>query len=113
HANVVEMLLEYPLVDHSLWNNDPIRFALGRGHVEIAKLLLKDPRVDATASDNEAICKVCEYGHLKLAKLFLSHSKQVGSSERMNRPLDIAIQNGRAKIVELLLRDSRVNPGIK
>lgn len=107
---VVARLLLDPRVDPSCMGNLAVRIASSRGHLSIVGLLMTDSRVDATAHRNQALRDACANGHLAVVQLLLYSIGDRVDSEILGISMSWAISNGHAGIVNMLLRDERVDP---
>ena len=56
-------------VDPTANNNEAIRAACDRNHVEIVRMLLTDSRVDPSTNNNEAIERAILHGYTELVQL--------------------------------------------
>lgn len=110
YAKFVEMLLKNPKVDPSAQDNKAIINACfscegcNKTNLGIIKLLLDDPRVDPSTQDNRAIVEASDYDTIKL----LLDDIRVNPSARNNIVLFNAYKNKDDRLIELLLKDSRI-----
>jgi len=107
HTDVVKILLQDSRILPFAKRNQPLRLACQYNHTEIIKLLLADKRVDPSI-DNNRIFSVNAFQENLVAESFCMSCREDGD----HPAICYAAQNGNDEIVELLLRDSRVNPAI-
>ena len=66
----VQLLLQDERVDPSAYDNEAIRRACEKGHLNIVQLLLQDKRVDPSADNNELIRQACANENLNVRVIF-------------------------------------------
>jgi ankyrin repeat protein len=129
NTDVVELLLAYKgnyIIYPEAKNNEAIREASKNGHTEVVKLLLEydgkyyktDPYL--TVSDNKLIRSASKRGlsQNEARKVLDCHSERHGNGgyyaidpgAKDNEAINEASKNGHTEVVELLLKDRRVNP---
>lgn len=111
HLEIVQTLLNDPLFNPAINNNEPIRLASEMGYQDIVSTLLQDKRVNAAAENNYAIRLAAQNGHLEIVKTLLQH-KGVDPTVNHNEAIRLAAQKGHLDIVKLLLNDSRIDPSV-
>ena len=111
-AELVDLMLQHPIVNPSADNNYAIRYASQQGHVAVVDRLLQDPRVDPSALNNNAIRYASYYGHLAVVDRLLQEpwDPRVDPSALDNYAIQVASQYGHLAVVERLLQDPRVDP---
>jgi hypothetical protein len=103
HFAEVERLLRDPIVTPAYNDNIIIKLAAENGHLEIVQLLLRDPRVDPCNMTREKFNPAITKGKDKRDAYT---SNETGPE---NAPVNLATKNGHTKVVEVLLKDQRVN----
>lgn len=132
HDGIVKLLLDDERVDPTADDNYAIKITCEGGRAKVVKLLLEDGRADPTALFNYPIKQASLCGHKKVAKLLLkdgradptAHMDDADIIQRgdvsedllfdpcyeYDSAIDMASGKGHADVVELLLRDHRVDP---
>jgi Ankyrin repeats (3 copies) len=110
HLPVVERLLLDPRINPANYNNIAIFYAVSMGHLPIIDRLLLDPRVNQTVNRNELLEKGAKEGHLPIVERMLSVPNLVISNT--NTALCGASYKGCLSIVDLLLKDARIDPNL-
>ncbi len=114
----VGCFLNDPDIDPAAENNQALRCAAEEGHSQIVRLLLTDPRVHPMQEienpyDNDDVVDplvlASQYGNIDVVKVLLADVR-VNPAEYNNQALQNTIICGFAEIVELLLKDPRVDP---
>ena len=106
---VAKQLVPLGLVDPSARDNEAIRYASEKGHLDVVSLLLQQKGVDPSAINNYAIRYASENGHLEVVKLLLQRP-DVDPSANNNWAIELASYNGYLEIVKLLLKQPSVDP---
>ena len=114
HFRVVDLLLDYsPKVRPDAVDNEAIRMASAKGHVDIVRRLLQDERVNPTQRDNQAIKLASSNGHVEVVRMLLAFKRfPVDPSAGGHSALQNAILYGHPSIVDLLLKESRVDAAL-
>ena len=113
NVQLVDLLLEFDLVDPSADDNYAIREASRIGHIAVVERLLQDGRVDPSTNDNLAIRWASQYGHIAVVDRLLQEDKstnRVDPSAVNNYAIMWASRNGHIAVVDRLLQDGRVAP---
>ena len=111
HVETVKVLLQDGRSDPSAERDYAIQFASEFGHADVVELLLKDSRVNPAANDNASLKVACRKGFTRIVKLLLtSGHPSVDPSAENDFCIVNASRNGYLDIVQMLLRDQRVNP---
>ncbi|KAJ1554480.1 hypothetical protein HK096_003354, partial [Nowakowskiella sp. JEL0078] len=135
HTEMVKYLLTDRRVNPCVEDNDVLRLAVKNKHYETITILLNDKRIDPAAYDFSAIKVAVEYGDDRALELMLPRIKDgiviAAVSNQydvvqliLKHPIDsvnpkfcdlalcAAVKSGNLRIVELLLKDKRVNPTV-
>lgn len=111
-VELIQTLLDHPLVDPTENGNYAIRQASKKGYIEIVALLLADPRVDPADATNNAIRLASANGYAEIVELLLGDIR-VNPAAWSNTAIRFAAKNGHTETVALLLGDARVDPAAK
>ncbi|MBA2656541.1 MAG: ankyrin repeat domain-containing protein [Tatlockia sp.] len=113
---VVGYFLNDSDIDPGAENNRAIREASEAGHDQMVKLLLTDARVhpmqalEVHGNDDviDPLILACKYGRVAVVKILLADPR-VNPGEYANQAIQTAIFSGFSEIVELLIKDPRVD----
>jgi ankyrin repeat protein len=89
--------------------NNAIVHAARNGHLDIVERFLEDERVNPAAYSNEALAMAATGGHSTVVARLLKNERVKSSKESC--PLTVAVINGNLDIVDMLLNDSKIDPG--
>ncbi|KAI9339310.1 ankyrin repeat-containing domain protein [Obelidium mucronatum] len=106
HTEIVQLLLSIDTVDPATDDNYPLILASLSGHADIVSLLLETGKTDPSARDDYAFIGACAFGCLDVARLLIA---LVDPAADYNRAIRDASANGLVDIVDLLLKDERVD----
>ena len=90
-------------------DDEAIRSASIRGHIEIVRLLLERPEVDISARNNEALRFASMAGHTDIVRMLLKRP-EVNPVAKKSWAIRLASMNGHTDIVRMLLQIPEVNP---
>jgi ankyrin repeat protein len=110
---IIEILVKNG-VDAAANNNSAIINASAKGYYNVVKFLLTIKKVDPSAQNNISFWNAVENGYIELVDLFLQDGRINSGTKSPNGlyAIEIASYKGYAGIVELLLKDDRIDPSI-
>jgi ankyrin repeat protein len=108
HVEIFTLLLEHG-VDITTRDNQAMKNACTKGHVQILKLILADPRVDPSFSNNVALLLACKGGHVPIVQLLLQDDR-IDPSLNRNEALLNAVACNQWQVVKVLIEDGRIDP---
>jgi hypothetical protein len=117
-AKAVEQMLLDDRFDPAADENELLGYAVSSGHAEIVAMFLRDSRVDPAARDGYAIREACGLCLVEIVKMLLA-DKRVNPADADNEALYRATENSTVAsvdapaVIELLLRDPRVDPSAR
>ncbi|KAG2430809.1 hypothetical protein HXX76_009785 [Chlamydomonas incerta] len=120
HAQAVRQLLAHPDVDPNAAARRgfrPLHLAAGGGHRAVVRALVADARVDVNARATGKVTPLhmaAENGRIATVQALLAcprvDARAVASDPPASSALHAAVQGGSGAVVELLLRDGRIDP---
>ena len=108
-AKIVEIFLESPHINASMYNNFAIVVAAQDGHYDVAKLLMKQQDVDVTVDHNLPIRLAAGYGQARVVKLLLKDPR-VNPADQHHDAIREAVRCGKVDVVRTFLVFPTFNP---
>ena len=123
HTEVVKTLLKDKRVDldykNLYYHDTPVSLASKNGHWSIVNILLDDDRVNSNIEGMKAVGQAAKIGDEKMVSKLLKN-KRIDPKTWIyppgsiyNSPLVVASERGHMSVVDILLKDPRVDPGIQ
>ena len=104
-VKTVKFLLQDGRTDPTWFNCVCLMDACENGHAAVVSILLDDPRVDPLCHKGAPFQRACANGHIEVVKLLLPRVPE----ESISRGLLAATASGRTSVVNLLLKDKRLD----
>ena len=117
---VIRFLLSDPDVSPGATNNTPLLNAIQRGvgGNEIVKIFLEEAKVDPALPNNEPLLNAIKNSNVELVRMLIEFSVNINDHNPIPteawqyeaKPLTVACTYGNTEIVQLLLKDGRIDP---